>query len=147
MAQGRVSASLPGRELRLDGCFHIFYGGHFHWPEATNFRCRAKAAAPLWVQVLFWVVWLPIGGPLFVVRLLILVVALAFILVLPQSCCSRTISRPCASWLLFPLLGLVPLFARVTPDECSWTLDKGEVVVSLEKGEARPWTELVLPGH
>ena len=44
------------------------------------------------------------------------------------------------------LLGLAPLFARVTPDECSWTLDKGEVVVTLEKANAKAWSELTLPG-
>ena len=45
------------------------------------------------------------------------------------------------------LVGLAPLFARVTPDECNWTLDNGEVVVTLEKADPRPWTELTLPGH
>lgn len=43
------------------------------------------------------------------------------------------------------LLFLSPLFARVTPDDCAWTLDSGEVVVTLEKAEAKPWSELILP--
>ena len=46
------------------------------------------------------------------------------------------------------------LFARVTPDECSWSVeaaksggDGGSVlVISMEKASARPWAELTLPG-
>ena len=44
------------------------------------------------------------------------------------------------------VVGIGRLFDRVTPDECSWSLDKGEVVVTLEKADPRPWTELALPG-
>lgn len=44
------------------------------------------------------------------------------------------------------VLFLSPLFDRVAPDECTWTLDKAEVVITLEKAQARPWTDLVLPG-
>lgn len=44
------------------------------------------------------------------------------------------------------VLGIVRLFDRVTPDECSWSLDKGEVVITLEKADPRPWTDLALPG-
>ena len=44
------------------------------------------------------------------------------------------------------VLFLNPLFARVTPDECAWTLDGGEVVVTLEKADSKPWSELTLPG-
>lgn len=46
------------------------------------------------------------------------------------------------------------LFSRVSPDECSWSVESGGkgsdgggvLVVSMEKGEARPWAELALPG-
>ena len=46
------------------------------------------------------------------------------------------------------------LFDRVTPDECSWSVEGGGkggdgggvLVISMEKGEARPWAELALPG-
>lgn len=46
------------------------------------------------------------------------------------------------------LLEAPKLFARVTPDECTWTVEKGSgtLVISLEKGEARPWATLTLPG-
>ena len=44
------------------------------------------------------------------------------------------------------VLFLSPLFARVTPDDCAWTLDSGEVVVTLEKVDSKPWSELTLPG-
>ena len=44
------------------------------------------------------------------------------------------------------VLFLSQLFARVTPDDCAWTLDSGEVVVTLEKVDAKPWSELTLPG-
>ena len=44
------------------------------------------------------------------------------------------------------MLFLSPLFARVTPDECAWTLDGGEVVVTLEKADSKPWSEPTLPG-
>ena len=43
------------------------------------------------------------------------------------------------------MLFLSPLFARVTPDECAWTLDGGKVVVTLEKADSKPWSELTLP--
>lgn len=42
-------------------------------------------------------------------------------------------------------LQLSPLFARTLPDESTWTLDGGEVVVTLPKGEPRPWAMLTLP--
>jgi hypothetical protein len=43
------------------------------------------------------------------------------------------------------------LFDRVTPDECTWSLGTGdggkpELVISMEKADARPWTSLELPG-
>jgi hypothetical protein len=50
------------------------------------------------------------------------------------------------------------LFSRVTPDECSWSVEGGGgvkgaadgfggvLVISMEKGEARPWADLILPG-
>tara|TARA_B110001452_G_scaffold190169_2_gene160364 strand:+ start:272 stop:1285 length:1014 start_codon:yes stop_codon:yes gene_type:complete len=44
------------------------------------------------------------------------------------------------------VVGIVRLFDRVTPDECSWSLDNGEVVVTLEKADPRAWTDLALPG-
>ena len=44
-------------------------------------------------------------------------------------------------------LAVPKLFARVTPDECTWTLDSGELVISLEKAEARPWASLALEGE
>jgi hypothetical protein len=38
-----------------------------------------------------------------------------------------------------------PLFDRVTPDECTWTLDGGACVVTMEKAAAgRPWARLCL---
>ena len=43
-------------------------------------------------------------------------------------------------------LAIAKLFARITPDECTWTLDTGELVVSLEKGERRVWASLALEG-
>eukprot|EP00873_Tetraselmis_striata_P041106 jgi/Tetstr1/461370/TSEL_006494.t1 len=45
-----------------------------------------------------------------------------------------------------PLLTLPRLFDRVSPDGCLWTLDGGEVVVTMEKAEERPWVQLTLPG-
>jgi hypothetical protein len=42
------------------------------------------------------------------------------------------------------LVELAPLFDTVAPDDCTWTLDKGEVVVSMEKPEPRPWATLCL---
>ena len=44
------------------------------------------------------------------------------------------------------MVGIVRLFDRVTPDECSWSLDNGDVVVTLEKADPRAWTDLALPG-
>ena len=45
------------------------------------------------------------------------------------------------------VLELPRLFARVTPDECSWSLADGPaLVVSMEKAEGKPWTQLELPG-
>lgn len=53
------------------------------------------------------------------------------------------------------------LFSRVSPDECSWSVESGSkggggaaaadgfggtLVISMEKGEARPWADLILPG-
>ena len=43
-----------------------------------------------------------------------------------------------------PLVCLTPLFARVDTDGCTWTLDGEFVVISMEKLEARPWTNLLL---
>lgn len=43
-------------------------------------------------------------------------------------------------------LAIPKLFARVTPDECTWTLDNGELVVSLEKVDRRVWASLSLAG-
>ena len=42
------------------------------------------------------------------------------------------------------------LFDRVTPDDCSWCLDRTidgrtTLVVTMEKVESRPWVELALP--
>ena len=34
------------------------------------------------------------------------------------------------------------LFARVTPDDCSWTLDGEHVVITLEKTDSKPWQGL-----
>ena len=42
---------------------------------------------------------------------------------------------------------LRPLFARVAPDGCAWTLDGDEIVVTMEKEEARPWASLTLSGN
>ncbi len=45
------------------------------------------------------------------------------------------------------VLELPKLFARVTPDECSWSLADGPVlVISMEKAVAEPWAALELPG-
>ena len=35
------------------------------------------------------------------------------------------------------------LFARVTPDDCNWTLDGEHIVLSLEKADSKPWAALV----
>lgn len=43
-------------------------------------------------------------------------------------------------------LRLGPLFARVDPDGCAWTLDKGDIIISMEKAEARSWPQLCLSG-
>ena len=44
------------------------------------------------------------------------------------------------------VLDLPRLFDRVTPDECTWTLDKeGTLIVTMEKADARPWADLTLP--
>ena len=46
------------------------------------------------------------------------------------------------------LLTFPKLFDRVTPDECSWSLGgEGALVITMEKGDARPWASLELPGH
>ncbi|KAG8462298.1 hypothetical protein KFE25_012118 [Diacronema lutheri] len=45
-----------------------------------------------------------------------------------------------------PVVSIAPLFAPVLPDECAWTLDGGEVVVTMPKADARPWAALTLPG-
>lgn len=42
------------------------------------------------------------------------------------------------------IVELMPLFDTVAPDDCTWTLDGGEVVVTMEKAEARPWATLCL---
>jgi hypothetical protein len=47
-----------------------------------------------------------------------------------------------------PLVALFPLFDRVDSTGCAWTLEKnGDIVVSLEKAQPRPWTKLTLSGH
>ena len=43
------------------------------------------------------------------------------------------------------VLKLLSLYDRVTPDECSWTVEKGELVVTLEKVTHYSWVELTLP--
>lgn len=43
------------------------------------------------------------------------------------------------------VLCVAKLFDRVTPDDCAWTLDKGTVVVTLEKAQPRAWASLHLP--
>ena len=42
------------------------------------------------------------------------------------------------------LLLLEPLFDRVRPDGCTWTIGEGALVVTLEKMEPRPWATLCL---
>ena len=44
------------------------------------------------------------------------------------------------------LVHLAPLFDRVDVDGCAWTLDGSDVVVSMEKANARPWAHLTLSG-
>ena len=44
------------------------------------------------------------------------------------------------------VLGIKKLFDRVAPDECSWTLDKGTLVIAMEKVEPKAWADLALPG-
>ena len=48
------------------------------------------------------------------------------------------------------VLELPKLFARVAPDECTWSLesgtDGGVLVVQMEKVEPRAWSGLTLPG-
>jgi hypothetical protein len=47
-----------------------------------------------------------------------------------------------------PLLAIEKLFDRVTPDECSWSVDgAGTLVISMEKSDARAWSDLTLPGY
>lgn len=43
------------------------------------------------------------------------------------------------------VLDLPKLFDRISPDECSWSLDKDVLVVTMEKSDARPWAKLTLP--
>ena len=43
-----------------------------------------------------------------------------------------------------PLASVAPLFARVTPDECTWTVESGAIVVTMQKAEPRPWASLAL---
>lgn len=43
-----------------------------------------------------------------------------------------------------PVLELATLFDRVAPDECSWSLDGGTLVVQMEKVEPRAWAHLTL---
>jgi len=42
------------------------------------------------------------------------------------------------------LLNVPKLFDRVLPDDCNWTLDGTDIVITLEKAEARPWAGLSL---
>jgi len=42
-----------------------------------------------------------------------------------------------------PLLELAPLYGRVQPAECSWSLDSGTLLVNLEKVQPKPWLDLV----
>jgi len=44
------------------------------------------------------------------------------------------------------VLDLPKLFDRVHPDECTWSLDDGALVVLIEKAAPRPWASLTLPG-
>jgi len=44
------------------------------------------------------------------------------------------------------VLDLPKLFDRVHPDECTWSLDDGALVVLIEKASPRPWASLTLPG-
>ena len=43
------------------------------------------------------------------------------------------------------VLELTKLFERVAPDECSWSLDNGALVISMEKVHPRAWNALTLP--
>ena len=45
------------------------------------------------------------------------------------------------------VLRLHPLFSRVAVDGCAWTLDGDAVVVTIEKEEARAWSNLTLSGN
>lgn len=45
------------------------------------------------------------------------------------------------------LLRVGPLFARIDPGGCAWTLDGRDLCLSLEKGEARAWAKLTLSGN
>ena len=38
-----------------------------------------------------------------------------------------------------------PLFDKVTPDECNWTLEGGELILTLAKAQTRAWATLNLP--
>ena len=42
------------------------------------------------------------------------------------------------------LVNVTPLFDKVTPDECSWSLDNGTLVISMEKANSKAWSDL---GH
>lgn len=43
-----------------------------------------------------------------------------------------------------PLVLLVPLFAPVDPSGCSWTIDGTDVVVTMEKRDAKEWNTIFL---
>mmetsp|Transcript_66715 Transcript_66715/g.139273 ORF Transcript_66715/g.139273 Transcript_66715/m.139273 type:complete len:346 (-) Transcript_66715:23-1060(-) len=40
---------------------------------------------------------------------------------------------------------LSPLFAKVVPDDCTWSLDGSDIVVTMTKADSRAWVELLLP--
>ena len=43
------------------------------------------------------------------------------------------------------ILDLAPLYGRVQPFECSWSLDGATLLVNLEKCDAKPWLDLTKP--
>lgn len=77
-----------------------------HVPLENVFAFHREKPAPWVVRALFLLVWMPIGAPLFVVRLVLLVSSMLTAFSLPNSISRRL--RPYWRFVVFPLLGWVP---------------------------------------
>jgi len=42
------------------------------------------------------------------------------------------------------IVTIAPLFETVSPDDCAWTMEDGEVVITMVKPDVRPWATLRL---